>query len=226
MVTTGTQTVALILAHTNLTEKGKGKPEDTFIFPIPDSFRGKYRGKNTTPKYVFEVKKQIELIHSKNKRLGGIIIEPIISCGGQIELPEGFLAKVFDEVRGSGGLCVVDEVQTGCGRVGSNFWGFQLHDVIPDIITIGKPLGNGHPVAAVVCTKKVADSFNNGMEFFNTFGGNPVSCCIADKVLEIVSDENLQENALITGNYIKNKIQILAKKFFLGLSVVKDCFWE
>ena len=151
----GIQTVALILAHTNLTEKGKGKPEDTFIFPIPDSFRGKYRGKNTTPKYVFEVKKQIELIHSKNKRLGGIIIEPIISCGGQIELPEGFLAKVFDEVRGSGGLCVVDEVQTGCGRVGSNFWGFQLHDVIPDIITIGKPLGNGHPVAAVVCTKKL-----------------------------------------------------------------------
>ncbi len=149
--------------------------------------------------------------------MGGIIIEPIISCGGQIELPEGFLAKVFDEVRGSGGLCVVDEVQTGCGRVGSNFWGFQLHDVIPDIITIGKPLGNGHPVAAVVCTKKVADSFNNGMEFFNTFGGNPVSCCIADKVLEIVSDENLQENALITGNYIKNKIQILAKKnSFLG----------
>ena len=210
---------------------GKGKPENTFIFPIPDSFRGKYRGKNTTPKYVFEIKKQIELIHSKNKRLGGIIIEPIISCGGQIELPEGFLAKAFDEVRGSGGLCVVDEVQTGCGRVGSNFWGFQLHDVIPDIITIGKPLGNGHPVAAVVCTKKVADSFNNGMEFFNTFGGNPVSCCIADKVLEIVSDENLQENALLTGNYIKNKLQILAKKnsligsvrgqgLFLGVELV------
>ena len=210
---------------------GKGKPENTFIFPIPDSFRGKYRGRNTTSNYVLEIKKQIQKIHDQKKRLGGIIIEPIISCGGQIELPKGFLARAFDEVRKSSGLCVVDEVQTGCGRVGSHFWGFQLHNVIPDIITIGKPLGNGHPVAAVVCTKKVAEAFNNGMEFFNTFGGNPVSCSIADEVLKIVSDENLQENALLIGNYLKNKLEKLLKSYpflacirgqglFLGIELV------
>ena len=106
---------------------------------------------------------------------------------------KGFLKETFDEVRKADGICIVDEVQTGCGRVGSHFWGFQLHDVIPDIITIGKPLGNGHPIAAVACTQKVAEEFNNGMEFFNTFGGNPVSCAIAKTVLEVIEDEKLQE---------------------------------
>ena len=196
---------------------GNGRPENTHIFPIPDSFRGKYRGNDTTSSYVGEVIKLIEKLQKQKKHLGGIIIEPIISCGGQIELPKRFLAKVFKEVRKSGGLCVVDEVQTGCGRMGSHFWGFQLHNVIPDIVTIGKPLGNGHPVAAVVCTPEIADTFNNGMEFFNTFGGNPVSCVIADKVLQIVLEENLQENAFKVGGYLKKALKQLAKSYsFIG----------
>ena len=189
---------------------GRGKPKNTHIFPIPDAFRGKYRGNEAGKAYVKEVEQLIEGLNRKKQLLGGMIIEPIISCGGQIELPDGFLKATFKAVRKVGGLCVVDEVQTGCGRVGSHFWGFQLHDVIPDIVTIGKPLGNGHPVAAVVCTPEIANRFNNGMEFFNTFGGNPVSCAIANEVLTVVEQEKLQLNALKVGNELKKGIERLA----------------
>ena len=198
---------------------GNGKPSSTHIFPIPDSFRGMYRGDKTVSLYVAEVKKIIESLKKEKKVLGGMIIEPIISCGGQIELPKGFLKETFDEVRKADGICIVDEVQTGCGRVGSHFWGFQLHDVIPDIITIGKPLGNGHPIAAVACTQKVAEGFNNGMEFFNTFGGNPVSCAIAKTVLEVIEDEKLQENSLVVGNFLKTNLLELSSKYSIIGSV-------
>ena len=103
--------------------------------------------------------------------------------------------------------------------MGKTFWGFQLHDVVPDIVTIGKPLGNGHPIAAVACTEEVATKFANGMEFFNTFGGNPVSCAIASKVLQIVQEEKLQQNALEVGNFLKTGLKELAKKYPIIASV-------
>lgn len=210
---------------------GQGAPEHTHIFPLPDAFRGKYRGKNTADTYADEVQKQIDIVHKKGRNVGAFIIEPIISCGGQIELPEGFLAKAYEKIRAVGGLCISDEVQVGCGRVGKTFWGFQLHDVVPDIVTIGKPLGNGHPLAAVACTQEVADKFANGMEYFNTFGGNPVSCAIGTEVLRTVKREKLQENALAIGEYLKTELKKLAQKFpiigdvrgqglFLGIELV------
>ncbi|MGB5553639.1 MAG: aminotransferase class III-fold pyridoxal phosphate-dependent enzyme [Flavobacteriaceae bacterium] len=192
---------------------GKGAPEHTHIFPLPDAFRGKYRGKDSGLKYAEEVQQLIESIHKQERKLGGFIVEPIISCGGQIELPDGFLAKAYDFVKKAGGLCISDEVQVGCGRMGKAFWGFQLHDVVPDIVTIGKPLGNGHPLAAVACTQEVADKFANGMEYFNTFGGNPVSCAVGTAVLQTVKREKLQENALKVGDYLKNELKKLAKDF-------------
>ena len=210
---------------------GKGAPEHTHIFPLPDAFRGKYRGENTAEQYAEEVQKCIDIIHEKGRGVSAFIIEPIISCGGQIELPEGFLAKAYEYVRKTGGLCISDEVQVGCGRMGKTFWGFQLHNVIPDIVTIGKPLGNGHPLAAVACTQEVADKFANGMEYFNTFGGNPVSCAIGAEVLRTVKREKLQKNALDVGTYLKTELQKLAKEFpiigdvrgqglFLGIELV------
>lgn len=210
---------------------GSGAPEHTHIFPLPDAFRGKYRGANTGEKYAEEVKKCIDQVHAKGRGVGAFIIEPIISCGGQIELPDGFLAKAYEYVRAAGGLCVSDEVQVGCGRVGKTFWGFQLHNVIPDIVTIGKPLGNGHPLAAVACTQEVADKFANGMEYFNTFGGNPVSCAIGTAVLQTVKNEGLQQNALEVGQYLKAELKTLAEEFpiigdvrgqglFLGIELV------
>ena len=212
---------------------GKGVPEFTHIFPLPDVFRGKFRGVNTGEQYAEEVQKQIDIVHKKGRGVGAFIIEPIISCGGQIELPERFLAKSYENVRAVGGLCISDEVQVGCGRLGKTFWGFQLHKVVPDIVTIGKPLGNGHPLAAVACTQEVADKFANGMEYFNTFGGNPVSCAIGTEVLRTVKHEGLQENALNVGEYLKDELKKLVKEFtiigdvrgqglFLGIELVDD----
>ena len=210
---------------------GKGAPEHTHIFPLPNSFRGKFRGENTGTLYAKEVKKQIDTIYKKERGVAAFIIEPIISCGGQIELPENFLKEAYKHIRKAGGICISDEVQTGCGRMGKTFWGFQLHDVIPDIVTIGKPIGNGHPLAAVACTPEVASAFANGMEYFNTFGGNPVSCAIGIEVLQTVKREKLQENALSVGCFLKEELLKLSKEFpiigdvrgqgfFLGIELV------
>ncbi|TMU55647.1 aminotransferase class III-fold pyridoxal phosphate-dependent enzyme [Flagellimonas algicola] len=212
---------------------GSGAPEHTHIFPLPDAFRGKYRGKDSGEKYADEILPLIERIASKGRGVGALILESIISCGGQIELPEGFLERAYEHVRKAGGLCIADEVQVGCGRVGKTFWGFQLHNVVPDIVTIGKPLGNGHPLAAVACTQEVAEKFANGMEYFNTFGGNPVSCAIGTEVLRTVKREKLQENALEVGEFLKQKLQKLAQEFpiigdvrgqglFLGFELVNE----
>ena len=212
---------------------GNGAPEHTHIIPLPDAFRGKYRGADAGKKYAEEVQNQIDNIHKSGRGVGAFIIEPIISCGGQIELPEGFLEESYEMVRKANGLCISDEVQTGCGRMGKTFWGFQIHNVVPDIVTMGKPLGNGHPIAAVACTKEVAEKFANGMEYFNTFGGNPVSCAIGAEVLKMVKREKLQKNALEVGEFLKSELKRLSKQFsiigdvrgqglFLGIELVDD----
>ncbi len=192
---------------------GSGAPEYTHIVPLPDSYRGLYEGPNTGDSYASHIKTVLDGIVKMNRNVAAFICESIISCGGQIELPEGYLAKAYELVRGNGGICIADEVQVGCGRVGRSFWGFQLHDVVPDIVTIGKPIGNGHPLAAVVCTQRVANAFANGMEYFNTFGGNPVSCAIGNEVLRVIKDEKLQYNALQTGEYLKHELKVLKQKF-------------
>jgi 4-aminobutyrate aminotransferase-like enzyme len=192
---------------------GSGLPEHTHIVPLPDSYRGLYRGAGCGPAYARHVQENINLIRSRGRGLAGFICESIISCGGQIELPDRFLDMACTSVRNAGGVYIADEVQVGCGRVGSTFWGFQLHQVIPDIVTIGKPIGNGHPLAAVVCTEEVADSFANGMEYFNTFGGNPVSCAIGLEVLKVIKEEGLQEHALQTGEFLKGELKKLQKQF-------------
>jgi 4-aminobutyrate aminotransferase-like enzyme len=192
---------------------GQGAPKHTHIIPLPDAFRGLYRGKDSGLKYAAQVQRQVANIAKTGASVAGFIIEPIISCGGQIELPAGFLAKAYEYVRAAGGYCISDEVQVGCGRTGKAFWGFQLHDVVPDIVTIGKPLGNGHPLAAVACTAEIAQKFANGMEFFNTFGGNPVSCAIGKAVIQTVKNENLQQNALEVGEYLKKGLMQLSKQF-------------
>ncbi len=192
---------------------GTGAAEHTHVLPLPDRFRGRYRGSNTGPLYAAHINPIIEELGQKGRKPAAFICESILSCAGQIELPEGFLKLAYEAVRKTGGLCIADEVQVGCGRLGSHFWGFQLHEVIPDIVTIGKPIGNGHPLAAVVCTPKVADAFANGMEYFNTFGGNPVSCAIGTAVLQVIRDEQLQENALSTGNFLKSGLRDLQQRF-------------
>ena len=125
--------------------------------------------------------------------------ESLQGCGGQIVYPEGYLTAAFEAVRAAGGVCVADEVQVGFGRIGEHFWGFELDGVVPDIVTLGKPIGNGHPLGAVVTTPEIAASFVTGMEYFNTFGGNPVSAEIGLAVLDVIADERLQAHALAMG---------------------------
>ena len=210
---------------------GGGAPEYTHIVPMPDVFRGMYRGKNAGIEYASHVGDQIRKIQSKGRNVAGFICESILSCGGQIELPGDYLKSAYQAVHAAGGLCIADEVQVGCGRVGSHFWAFEIHDVLPDIVTIGKPIGNGHPLAAVVCTREVAESFANGMEYFNTFGGNPVSCAIGLEVLRVIKDEQLQQNALQTGHFLKERLHELqndhpiigdvrGQGLFLGMELV------
>ncbi len=148
-------------------------------------------------------------------RLAGFICEAIPGCGGQLVLPDGYLELVYSYVRASGGICIADEVQTGFGRVGSHFWAFELQGVEPDIITFGKPAGNGHPLGGVITTNAIAESFTNGMEYFNTFGGNPVSCAIGNAVLDVLELENLQQHALCTGNHLMSNLESLAKTYSL-----------
>ncbi len=192
---------------------GTGAPEHTHIVPLPDSFRGRYEGENLGLRYASHVKEQIDNIQRKGRNVAGFICESIISCGGQIELPKDYLREAYASVRAAGGICIADEVQVGCGRVGSHFWAFELQEVVPDIVTVGKPIGNGHPLAAVICTPEVAEAFANGMEYFNTFGGNPVSAAIGNEVLSVVEGEKLQENALIVGTYLKSQLNDLRKAF-------------
>lgn len=198
---------------------GSGKPEHTAIVPLPDTFRGKYRGMNTADTYANHILEEIEILQTKGRNVAAFIAESIVSCGGQIELPEGYLKKAYEIVRQNGGLCIADEVQTGFGRVGETFWGFELHNVVPDIVVLGKPIGNGHPLGAVVCTKAVADAFANGMEFFNTFGGNPVSCAIGLSVLKEIETRDLQKNALTVGNYLTATLIDMQSEFPLIANV-------
>ena len=196
---------------------GSGPPDYVHSIPLPDSFRGMHRGKNCTKDYVNELKNVISKINDSGKRLSTYIVEAMMGCGGQIVLPAGFLKKSFKLVRESGGLCISDEVQIGFGRMGTDFWGFETCNVIPDIVTLGKSIGNGHPLSAVVTSKEIADKFNNGMEYFNSYGGNPVSCAIGEAVLQVIEDEGLQKNAEKVGNYlIEELIKLQTKYRFIG----------
>jgi len=150
---------------------GKGKADHIHIVPMPDTFRGEFKADDPKAgeKYAAHVAKAIENNWEQGKDVAGFFCESILSCGGQIVLPPNYLKTAYAHVRNAGGVCIADEVQVGFGRVGEHFWGFELQGVVPDIVTMGKPIGNGHPLGAVVTTSAIADAFNNGMEYFNTF---------------------------------------------------------
>ena len=135
------------------------------------------------------------------------------SVAGQIVFPPGYLAEAYRFVRAAGGLCIADEVQTGFGRTGDHFWAFEAEGVVPDIVVLGKPMGNGFPLAAVVTTPAIAASFDNGMEFFSTFGGNPVACAAGLAVLDVLEDEGLQARAARVGAHLRSRLEELAGRF-------------
>ena len=208
---------------------GTGAPPHTHVVPMPDGFRGLHKGKDVGTKYA----EQVEEVVARTGGVAAFIAESLLSCGGQIELPSGYLEAAYRHVRAAGGVCIADEVQVGFGRVGTHFWGFETQGVVPDIVTIGKPIGNGHPLAAVVTTPEIAASFANGMEYFNTFGGNPVSCAVGLAVLDVIAEEGLQAHALRVGNHLKKGLKQLmddhaiigdvrGRGLFLGVELVRS----
>ena len=212
---------------------GSGAPDFVHTVPIPDTFRGKYRGKDSGPAYANEVQIILDKIQESGKRVSVFIAESLMGCGGQLVPPQGFLKESFQKVRNAGGLCIADEIQIGFGRMGDHFWGFETQGIIPDIVTMGKPMGNGHPLSAVVTSKAIAEEFNNGMEYFNSFGGNPVSCAVGHAVLNVIEEEGLQQNAKDVGKYLKSLLNELKEKhsligdvrghgLFLGVELVRN----
>ncbi len=214
-----------------------GKGPSTHVFPVvaPDDYQGPF--KRDDPERGKHYAREVKLAVKASQETGGgpslFICESLLSCGGQIVLPPGYLETAYRFVRDAGGVCIADEVQVGFGRIGSHFWGFETQEVIPDIVTLGKPIGNGHPMGAVVTTPEIARAFNNGMEYFNTFGGNPVSCAVGMAVLDVIEDANLQEQAFETGNYLMEELNILKDQnqrigdvrglgLFLGIEIVSN----
>ena len=214
---------------------GGGQADWVHIAPTPDLYRGRYRGAplEAARSYAEELPALLETASQNGHPIAGFFAEPILSCGGQIPLPPGYLKAAFEYVRQAGGLCIADEVQVGFGRVGSHFWAFQQHEVTPDIVVMGKPIGNGHPMGAVVTTRAIAEAFDNGMEFFSTFGGNPVSCACGNAVLDVIEQEQLQEKAHRLGAHFLTSLQELksghpligdvrGQGLFLGIELVSD----
>ena len=232
----GTSTVAMEMSPYKFDSKGGfGKMPWIHKALNPDTYRGpyKYGDENAGKKYAADVQRIIEELRKENKAPAAFICETLLGVGGQIPLPPHYLSEVYHHVRNAGGVCIADEVQVGFGRIGDHFWGFELQQVIPDIVVMGKPIGNGHPLAAVVVTSEIADAFNNGLEYFNTFGGNPVSMATGLAVLDVIETEQMQQHAKETGEYLMNGLRHLMQKhpiigdvrghgLFIGAELVKD----
>lgn len=196
---------------------------------MPNVYRGLHREADSGLRYAQYVAEAA----LEGGGLAAFFCESALSCAGQVMLPPGYLREAYRAVRAAGGVCVADEVQTGFGRAGSHFWMFETQEVVPDIVTLGKPIGNGHPIGAVITTPEIAASFANGMEYFNTFGGNPVSCAVGLAVLDVIRDEGLQAKARDSGDYLLKGLRQLAGRhpligdvrgqgLFLGFELVRD----
>ena len=209
---------------------GAGKPPWVHVVPVPDTYRGQTPAAGT---FADAVARTLDEMRASGAGVCGFIAESCPSVAGQLMLPAGYLDAVYRHVRDAGGVCIADEVQTAYGRIGTHFYAFEEQGVVPDIVVLGKPIGNGHPIGAVVTTAEIAASFDNGMEFFSTFGGNTVSCAVGLAVLDVVEDEQLQAHARRVGAHLLSRLRPLVEKsalvgdvrgsgLFIGVELVRD----
>ncbi len=214
---------------------GHAPPPWTRTALVPDEFRGRYRRDDPSRAtlYAADVGEAFRRLDSEGHHPAAFLSESLLSCAGQIEPPQGYLTAAYEHARVAGALCIADEVQVGFGRLGSHMWGFETQGAVPDIVTLGKPMGNGHPIGAVVTTPEIAEAFDNGMEFFSSFGGNPVSAEIALAVLDVLEDEKLQDHAARVGTVLKTGLDTLMRShscigdvrgrgLFLGVEFVES----
>jgi len=214
---------------------GSGRKPWVHVAPVADDYRGPYRRADAQAgaKYAAHVGEILDRVGREGRGVAAFMAETLPSVAGQIVFPPNYLAEVYHRVRAAAAVCIADEVQVGFGRLGTHFWGFETQGVVPDIAVFGKPIGNAFPLAAVVTTREIAASFAKGMEFFSTFGGNPVACAAGLAVLDVVRDEALQDRALRVGNYWITELQKLqdchrligdvrGSGLFLGIDLVRD----
>jgi 4-aminobutyrate aminotransferase-like enzyme/Ser/Thr protein kinase RdoA (MazF antagonist) len=214
---------------------GAGPSPHVHTVAMPDLYRGPYRAGDASAgiRYGREVGRAVERAEAAGRSVAAFICESLLGCGGQIVLPDGYLASAYAAVRAAGGVAIADEVQVGFGRVGTAVWGFDTQSVTPDIVTLGKPIGNGYPLGAVVTRPEIAAAFDNGMEYFNTFGGTQAACAAGLAVLDVMRDEGLQAHALEVGTRLKLGLTDLSADFpivgdvrglglFLGVELVSD----
>ena len=213
---------------------GFPQPDFLQVATFPDPYRGPHRGPDSGPAYAADIDRCLDAIEARTgSGAATFIAESLSGVGGQVILPKDYLAQVYSRIRARGGICIADEVQCGFGRVGPAFWGFATQSVTPDIVVLGKPIGNGHPLAAVVTTPELAAKFANGMEYFNSFGGNPVSMAVGHAVLDVIEAENLPAKAVATGEALMQGYRAMAERFpiigdvrgmglFVGVELVTD----
>lgn len=214
---------------------GAGRPEGVHKVEMPDPYRGRFRGRGEDAglAYAQEIRELCERLNSDGRQPAFFIAEPIVACGGQVVPPDGYLKQAFEHVRAAGGLCIADEVQVGMGRAGSHWCVFESMEATPDIVTLGKPIGNGHPLGAVITTPEIASAFDTGMEYFSTFGGNPVSMAVGMAVMDVIEEEELMPRAERVGAYIRAGFRELAQRhqmigdvrgvgLFIGVELVRD----
>mgnify|MGYP003631348658 FL=1 len=209
---------------------GEGPPDWVHVVPCPDVIDGTEEDGLAFAQYV---QTTIQNLRAQGREIAAMIVEPLIGCGGQIVPPPGYLREAFAHVRAAGGLCIADEVQVGFGRVGRHWWAFELDGVVPDVVTVGKPMGNGHPMGGVITTPAIAEAFAGGMEYFSTFGGNPVSAAIGMAVLDVIEKDDLLVNAQAIGGHLLSRFQAMQERFpvmgdvrgvglYLGIEFVHD----
>ena len=197
--------------------------------PAPDTYR--ISKEQLADKFACDVEKAIEELEASGIKFAALLIDDIFSSDGVFSDPEGFIKKAIDVVHKHGGVYIADEVQPGFGRTGK-MWGFQRHGVIPDIVTMGKPMGNGYPMSSMVTRNEIIDALKQ-TGYFNTFGGTPGACAAGTAVLEVLKEDNLIENAKEVGDYLRDGLRALQKDhpcigdvrgtgLFTGLELVKD----
>jgi 4-aminobutyrate aminotransferase-like enzyme len=213
---------------------GEGRPSWVHVLPLPDVYRGLYReDARAGERYAASAGEVLDTLARSGRGLCGFIAETCPSVGGQIVPPPGYLRHVYEQVRAAGGVCIADEVQTAYGRMGTSFYAFEDQQVVPDIVVLGKPIGNGYPLGAVVTTAAIAASFDTGMEFFSTFGGSTASCAAGLAVLDVVHHERLQAHAHDVGAHLLARLRDLPARhaivgdvrgsgLFLGVELVRD----
>jgi 4-aminobutyrate aminotransferase-like enzyme len=218
-------------------EHGKGRPiaEHVATVPAPDGYRGRFRRDDPeyADRYASCLDDAISALGARGFAPAAFYLDLILSSSGILVPPPGYLAAAFEKVRAAGGLCVADEVQSGFGRTGDHFWGFDAHGVVPDIVTLGKPIGNGYSMAAVVTTPAIVQSLIGQSEFFSTTGGNPVACKVGLAVLDVLEQEGLQANARRVGALLHSRLTRLSDRhpligdvrgagLFIGVELVRD----